>query len=268
MQATESLQQLYERTANEATRLAGGLNDLAQRAATYHHLFEHSGRGHIFPLIAAHGALWARGYFQFGLRLGRLLSWQYPLSSAKRKQQLAALADFADAFRDVNRRVCIDTYTSYHFTAECGEHPDADKFICPNLLEALNRLHHARRRGRQFNDRQRREVFTSHFLNEQETVVGPSIEAAVAALDWPLARAIALKPLIRFAYFPAGYRLWFRRFNCTEERIENGLRAFDWGAQAGWEHAEATLQSYRVLPAAFFTGSAEHFATLREAILS
>src|SRR5690606_15063123 len=121
---TEPLRAYHEKLHSEAVRLAGGLHDLAQRAAVYHHLFEHSGRNHVFPLIAAHGALWARGYFRFGMRLGRLLSWQFP-STETRRRQMAALDRFADAFRDVNRRVCVDTYTKYHFSRRYGLHAHA-----------------------------------------------------------------------------------------------------------------------------------------------
>jgi hypothetical protein len=97
----------------EATKLAGGLLDLAQRASVYRHLFLASGRNHAFPLIAAHGALWAGGYFPFGMKLGRLLSWQYALRPTRRRELLAQLHEFADVFRDVNRRVCIDTYKNF-----------------------------------------------------------------------------------------------------------------------------------------------------------
>lgn len=58
----------------EAKVLAGGLTDLAQRAMVYHHLYRVSNGNHVFPLIAAHGALWAGGYFRYGLRLGRIIS--------------------------------------------------------------------------------------------------------------------------------------------------------------------------------------------------
>jgi hypothetical protein len=51
----------YEHLRGEATLLAGGINDLTQRASVYHHLFEHSQGNHLFPLLAAHGALWAAG---------------------------------------------------------------------------------------------------------------------------------------------------------------------------------------------------------------
>ena len=56
----------YDRLIAEGVRLAGRLADVPQRAAAYHHVFFDSGRNHVFPLIAAHGALWARGYFAFG----------------------------------------------------------------------------------------------------------------------------------------------------------------------------------------------------------
>ncbi len=74
MESIEHLAAAYERWHDEAERLAGGLHDLAQRSTVYHHLFAASGRNHVFPLIAAHGALWARGYFRFGMRLGAWLS--------------------------------------------------------------------------------------------------------------------------------------------------------------------------------------------------
>ena len=67
------LHQHYDRLTAEGVRLAGQLADVPQRATVYHHLFFESGRNHVFPLIAAHGALWARGYFAFGMRLARLL---------------------------------------------------------------------------------------------------------------------------------------------------------------------------------------------------
>jgi hypothetical protein len=258
----------YERCRREGERMAGGLNDLAQRAAVYHHLFEHSGRNHAFPVIAAHGALWARGYFRFGMRLGWWLSWKDAADLRVRRFRLEQLAAFADAFREVNRRVCAETYASYHFTARFGEHPEASEFVTPTLLEALNRAHAARRAGRELPNVEKRALFEAFFLNEQETVVGPSIQAAVAAFDWPLMRFLALKPLIRFAYFPAFRPFWFADFANREERIEKGLRAFDIAAAAGWDEVQNSLRDYDILPDAFFAGSARHFRALREQVLA
>jgi hypothetical protein len=267
MNAALQLRWEYDRLRAEAVRLAGGLNDLAQRAAVYHHLFEHSGRNHAFPVIAAHGALWARGYFRFGMKLGGWLSWQDALDGELRRRRLADLAAFADAFRDVNRRVCIETYTTYHFTARYGDHPDVAELVAPDLLDVLNPMHAARRAGRELPDTEKRRIFQAFFLNEQETVVGPSIQAAVAAFDWPLMKFLALRPVIRFAYFPRRQPFWFRDFSRKEERIEKGLRAFDLAARAGWDTVESSLADYAVLPAAFFAGSARHFQSIRAAVL-
>ena len=248
--------------------MAGGLTDLAHRAAVYHHAFEDSGRNHIFPLIAAHGALWARGYFAFGMKLGAALSWQFPFSAEKRRQSLMDLHAFADAFREINRRVCVDTYASYHFTARFGDHPDAAQFVRPRLLSVLNELHAARRKGHEMPDSAKRNVLEAHFMNEQEHVVGPRIAQAVQEFRWPLVKSLALRPLVRFAYFPNAEVFWFRHFDRAEERIERGMRAFDIAAAVGWDRVEGTLRKYEILPDAFFAGSARHFESLRETVLS
>lgn len=262
------LRSVYEKWEREGTKLAGGLNDLAQRATVYHHLYEHSGRNHIFPLIAAHGALWARGYFAFGMQLGRVLSWQHCTSRRKRAELMEQLHAFADVFRDVNRRVCVATYAMYHFTAAHGENPAAAALIDASLLVALNRMHAARRSGVELADRQKRELFEAFFYNEQQTVVGPAIENAVAQFDWPLMRWIALQPRIRFAYFPAARRLRFRDFSSKEDRIANGLTAFDTAAEVGWRQCEAALRQYEILPPEFFVGSVRHFDDVRTSVLA
>ncbi|MBC7818754.1 MAG: hypothetical protein IAG10_17835 [Planctomycetaceae bacterium] len=266
--ATNELRQAHQQLLDEATRLAGSLTALSQRATTYHHLFRDSGGNHVFPLIAAHGALWARGYFMFGMKLGRWLSWQYLFDADHRQRQLCALEDFANAFRDVNRRVCIDTYANYHFAARFGEHPEAESILDPQLLDALNRVHAARRAGRELSDGEKRHVFETHFLHEQTHVVGPSLQAAVEKLDWPLLRAIALRPLIRFAYFRDREFFWFRNFARREERIEKGLRAFEIATSLGWNRVESALQDYDILPSAFFADSVRYFAELRAGLLT
>ncbi len=268
MATEDRLGTFYNFLYRKGERLAGGLNDLAQRATVYHHLFEHSSRNHIFPLIAAHGALWARDYFRFGMRLGWLCSWQYAMSPQRRRRCLTDLAAFADAFRDINRRVCIDTYTSYHFTRRYGNHPDAVQFVESRLLEALNRCHSARRHGRELSTREKREVFKVFFLNEQETVVGASIKQATDVFDWPLIKFVALRPVIRFAYFGRRRRFFFRNFANKDERIEKGLGAFDIAAAVGWDYVEARLDDYHILPDAFFVNSEKHFAVVQETVLA
>jgi hypothetical protein len=76
-----SLTSAYDQLYREAAFLAGGLSDFAQRAAVYRQIFRASQGNHAFGLIAAHGALWAAGEFRFGMRVCRLLAWQYPWSA-------------------------------------------------------------------------------------------------------------------------------------------------------------------------------------------
>jgi hypothetical protein len=263
----DNLEQAYARLHAQATRLAGQWNDLSQRAAVYHHVFRDSGGNHAFPLIAAHGALWARGYFRFGMRLGRVLSLQYGFDQQRRLRQMLSLEAFANAFREINRRVCVDTYTNYYFVGRYGEHPCAARFLPEEHLEALNRVHAARRAGREMTSSEKRRVFETHFLHEQEFVVGPSILKAAAEFDWPVVKFIALRPLIRFAYFPRRTFLWFRNFADRAERVEKGLRAFDTADRAGWSHVESALRAYEVLPQEFFAGSVTYFDSLRGALL-
>jgi len=262
------LHEEYNRLHEEGTRLAGGLSDLSQRAAVYHHLYKDSGRNHIFPLIAAHGALWAKSYFFRGLQLGRALLWQYAFDARRQQQQWRALNAFADAFRDINRRVCIDTYANYHFTARYGGDPQSTAIVDAELLSALNPVHDARRAGHELSDVQKRAVFTAHFLHEQQHVVGPTLLEAAERFDWPLAKFIALKPIVKFAYFPRGHCFWFRDFNNREQRITRGLAAFDIAAAVGWDQVESALDEYAVLPRAFFVDSVSYFDRLRETVLA
>lgn len=257
----------YTALQTEVTRLAGGLSDLAQRATVYHHLYRASGGNHVFPLIAAHGALWAGGHFRNGLQLGRWLSWQSMFSARERRERCARLDDFANAFRDINRRVCIDTYANFHFTARFGHHPDAQAIVPTELLDALNLTHDAQARGSALDDESRRRVFSAHFMHEQQHVVGPSLQMAVAALNWPLLKRIALAPRVRFAYFPIGQTLQFRDFSRGEERIAHGQQAFSIAAAVGWDHVEAALHAYEVLPREFFADTVAYFRGLRERVL-
>lgn len=263
-----ALQTAYEELKAEATTLAGGLTDLSQRATVYHHIYRASGGNHVFPLIAAHGALWAGGYFRFGLKLGRGLSWPYAWNPRLRRQRLEQLDQFADVFRNVNRQVCVDTYVSFHLTRRFGDHPEIAKYIPANLLAAYEMLHAAGSDNQPLTDAERKTVFEAHFLHEQQTIVGETVQQAVADFEWPLVRFLALRPPVRFAYFPNGRRLWFRNFADQSERITNGFAAFDMGAQVGWKRVEETLADYQTLPTAFFAGPTEYFQTLRNQLLA
>ena len=93
MLSLDGLRYAYSEREQEGTLLAGSIMDLHQRAAVYYHLFLDSGRSHVFPLIAAHGALWAGGYFSFGMKLGRVLSLPSLLIPKRRQCQMQQLRD-------------------------------------------------------------------------------------------------------------------------------------------------------------------------------
>ncbi|UUY08293.1 hypothetical protein LRS11_21275 [Pseudomonas sp. J452] len=258
----------YQLIHREATLLAGGLSDLAQRAAVYHHLYEDSGGRNVFPLIAAHGALWGAGYFALGMQVGALLSAQYLLQPTVRRDKLRQLQAFADAFRDINRRVCIEAYCAYHFSKRHGHTPGVEDYIQPGLLAALNRCHRAQARHEPLPRPARRELFEAFFLWEQACIVGPAVEQALAALDWPLIRQVALRPRIEFAYFASSRQMKFADFASTHERIEKGLRAYELAERAGLNEVEGALQRYGILPRAFFRDSARHFSELKQHLAS
>lgn len=257
----------YRALQAEALQLAGAPADVVQRAAVYRHMYRFSGGNHAFPLIAAHGALWSRGYCRAARRVAVMLSWQYALTPSLRRQQIARLDAFENALREINRRVCVDTYVNLHFTARWGTQNEAEQFVPAPLMEAMTRLHWARQSGQPLSDAEKRLVFEAHFRNEQEHVVGPALTAAVADFAWPLVRAMALRPPIRFAYFGGSQWLLFRNFADAEERIAKGLLAFQHATTAGWSHVERSLAHYGVLPREALTQPDQHFGKLRAALL-
>ena len=257
----------YQQLHDEAEQLAGRNCDLAQRATVYHHLYHHSRGNHVFPLIAAHGALWAKGYFAFGTRLGWWLSWLSLFSKTTRHRKREMLDDFADAFRNVNRLVCIETYTTYHFTALHGAHPAACRWIPPALLTQLNRVHQARSCQTPLSVTEKRAVFQAFFLNEQATVVGPKINAAGKDFQWPLMRYLALMPHVRFAYMDS-WGLQFWNFCDETQRVKNGMQAFDIALHVGLKQVEQTLENYCVLPPQFLKTSTQQFQVVRQQVLA
>lgn len=247
---------------NEATLLAGGLTDLAQRASVYHHLFEHSGGNHGFPLLAAHGALWASGYFRLGMRMGSLIAWRDAALGARRKDRLDRLTKFANDFRDINRRVCVETYFIYYMTNTRHLSSAAEKFVPADLLDQMLRCHAARQATRTLSSRERRSLFEAFFLWEQANIVGPSVAKAFDEFDWAPIKAMALCPTITFAYFPRFAPLRFSNFSNTAERIEKGLMAFDLAVRAGWGKVDHKLRSYGIMPDHFSADSKRYFRSL------
>ena len=241
-----SLHADHARIRRDAEALAGRPEDLVQRASVYLHLYRHSGGNHGFPLLAAHGALWGAGHFRRGHLMGRVLS--AGLRREERELRRGMVETFATAFKDINRRVCVETFTAYHLTRLHGGDPDLETYIPASLIAALNRCHAANVEGRSLGTKERRDLFKAFFLWEQEAIVGPSIDAAVADFDWPLMRALSMRPPIGFSYFGRFRWLLFRAFHDMDERILRGLQAFELAEARGWDAVEARLSRYGLMP--------------------
>lgn len=141
----ESIDAEVQAIRASATALAGNNGDLIQRASVYHHLYADSGGNHCFPLLAAHGALWARGYFRAGIRFGSLVATGRRLIGDDADLLMSKLKTFAEEFRDINRRVCVETVFIYRLTAEPRFAKRAELMVPPTLLTQMDRCHHARR---------------------------------------------------------------------------------------------------------------------------
>lgn len=242
--STGGIQAAYEDLRRQSAALAGSLLEIPRRVVILSHIYHDSGGNHAFSQIAAHGALWARGYFEVAGTLGRLIGRRYFYNPQERAYRLGLLQEFAEGFRRVNRLVCIDTYANYLFTQRFGHLSAAADVLPANLLDALNRVHRARQRGQRLPPQELRDVFLQSFLCEQELTVAPGVKEAVAGFDCRILKFLCLRPLVRFAYFPRCRYLFFRDFSDTGERIDKGLRAFDYAARMGWDHVHNAMHSY------------------------
>ena len=154
----------HEAIRNHAERLAGGPGDIPQRVALLHGIFLDSGGNHAFPEVALHGALWAYGFYERRGVVSRSIAYRYFYDADERARRAYMLFRFSQGFKEANRSVFVDTYANYVFAKRHGEAPGADEILAPALLEALNRVHEARRAGRQLRERERAEVFETALL--------------------------------------------------------------------------------------------------------
>jgi len=229
-----TLRAAYESTKARARAIAGEPADILPRVRAHREIYLDSNGNHAFPLIALHGALWGYDFFETTGKLGELISYRYFLDAEEKEKRLAMLNEFARGFKAVNREVFIDTYTNYHFTKEHGRTPGADEFINPELLAALNEVHAAAKTNTQIDERKKKDIFLSALRFEQEITVAPGIERELAKFDCPILRALCMKPIVRFAYFPILRTFYFRDFSNKDERIDRAVRAFDIAAYRGW----------------------------------
>lgn len=254
----------YAKLKAQGELLAGDLNAIPRRVSILTSIYLDSNRNHAFSQMAAHGALWAINYFEAGGSLGRLVSYRYFYNSNERAYRMGILREFAEAFRSVNRQVCIDTYANYHFTKNFGGEAGADSVIEPRLLEALNCVHHASRNALSLTAEEKRRVFEASFHCEQEITVAPGVAKAVSEFDCRIMRALCMHPIVRFTYFPRFRYMYFRDFSNTDERISKGLLAYDIAARVGWDRVFEAMKYYGQMPRDFLQAPLEHFQAIRD----
>ncbi len=255
--------EVYEKLRKKGYLLAGDLNDLAQRASVYYHMYEDSGGRNVFPLIAAHGALWASGYFRKGMLTGKILSLQFIASKYSRQEKLASLDNFADRFRDINRRVCAEAYALYYYTKIYRSAPEVKNYCFrPALIDALVACHQSNERRSEFGKDHRWNLFYEFFLWEQENIVVPLVETAYQNFHWPVVKYLVLRPRIDFAYFGCGNCLRFKNFGSKDERIEKGMKAYMRAEEVGLIWVAESLKRYGILPKAFFNDTVSYYGNL------
>src|SRR3954453_22910171 len=142
------LQGAHDEIRAEATRLAGGPGDMPPRVALLHSIFCDSNGNHAFPEVALHGALWAYGFYERRGTVNRLINQRYFYDGEERARRSYMLFEFSNGFKEANRSVFVDTYTNYFFTKDHGDADGADEVLAPELLDALNRVHHAAAAGK------------------------------------------------------------------------------------------------------------------------
>jgi len=214
----------------------------------YLHLYRVSNGNHTFPLLAAHGALWASGHFKRGMRISKLCARAQLLKRDQRLKRLAEVSAFATAMKDINRRVCAETYTAFHMTRLHGEKSALVDFVPERLIDALNTCHAASRNGASLPTAAKQKLFEAFFLWEQDMIVGPAVETAVHNFTWPLVRPLVLRPPIGFSYFGPLTWLWFKSFDSKAERVVRGRQAYSIAAKRGWDHVERSLACYPRMP--------------------
>jgi hypothetical protein len=241
----------YEYFRNKGLALAGAPDDFAVRAVLYHQLYQDSGKRNVFALIAAHGTLWGAGYFKRGLLGAWLLSLPYMLAPQARKAKLRTVNEFADSFRDINRRVCAESYAIYHYTKVFGGTCFIRAAIGDELADMLCACHAASQSGTAFSAAQRERLFAAYFNWEQDKVVAPFVTQAFAQIDWLPVKFMALRPNIAFSFLDRSCKAQFSNFASQDERVLLGMRLYRKAEQVGLDHAERCLDRYKLTPLAF-----------------
>jgi hypothetical protein len=257
--APAALKAQYDALRARASILAGRPGDVPQRAMLMDQIYRDSKGNHAFPLVALHGALWAKNYFQ-------LADEAVPVLGAFSNRQ--ELEQFDLAMQSANRSVFVDTYTNYYFTKLFGEQAGAEQFVDPTLLEKLRAMHRATGEGQTLTPEAKRALFEAALNAEQERTVAPAVDKAAADFHDELIQKMAFAQAIHFAYFGPTEELLIPHFEKREERVAAAMKAFDLAQKHGWDKVDASISGYHVLPKEFFADRQAYVAALEERLLA
>jgi len=254
-----SIETVYAAITVDAEKLGGGLNAMTQRAVVYHHLYVSSGENFIFPLIAAHGALWARWYL-FLAKYAAIVLAIIDISGRRSFGiKMSLYADYVNRFKAINRTVMQETYKVLHIARLYGAHPIVTKDMPERLRDNLNICHQYAIHGTAMPLQQQRDFYEDFFRWEQNNVVAPAVEEAIESFDWPLMKWFCMRPWVWFSYFRIGRSLVFKNFSDAEERTQKGLAAFDWAIHKGWKNIEKNLTRNPFFPKNFSFDANHYF---------
>lgn len=230
-------QGLIEQLEEEVTALAGRSHDHGQRAVVLHHIFDHSGRQHHWALCEARQELRiAAGISALRRKLDRL-GWMI----GKRVEAREALDKLAAALGQAAMARTAAAYRAYRLSATTSLRTEAEAQLPPDLFDALDECHRARRLG-EARPADARQLLDAATERASAAVVDSSaLDAAWAAID---ATSIGRSA-----------RRWL------DNRAMARLRARD--QRRGWERLERELRNDPALPASFRANPAQHFYALQ-----
>lgn len=231
---------LIEQLETEAVALAGRARDAGQRAVVCHHVADMLGLAHGYALLSAHGALTIDEAVARMERQARRAYWR--LKRPERVALAERIAAFGAMVRGLDAERCAGLLMAYRLVATPSLESEAAARLEPDLLGALRSAQSARG---QADGHIRRALFAAH-QRWAEALVGERLDAAIAALEWPLA-AETLDHAV------AALRIPLRAY----ERAERG---------GGLARVERLLRRSKRLPEGFAANPAQAFFQLQRMI--
>ena len=146
--------------------LAGPPDAFEHRARGYEALYLASAGNNAFPLIAAFGALWARGFLRRAMQAGGGLA-AIRVDRAVRAARWQRLNAFADAFRVLHQHVFAETMVLQRLTRDPTLALLARRSLPTDLRTLLLRADAAARAGATTDDAERSQLFDALFRWEQ-----------------------------------------------------------------------------------------------------